>query len=146
MRDPSSTLPQGLKRRIAARLAKLNNSTYCVSHHCGMLQREDSGDKLKDEGWELSDEAVRALIAGGKAAAKDEFERACFAFAEAMTVDPTGIPDEVYERVKRLLTPPQIVELACVVGFWKFYNTVHSGLKVPLEKHLLEFSGWITVE
>ena len=49
-------------------------------------------------------------------------------------------------RVKRLLTPSKIVELACVVGFWKFYNTVHSGLKVPLEKHLLEFSGWITVD
>src|SRR5687768_6660002 len=50
MRDPSSTLPQSLKRRIAARLAKVNNSTYCVSHHTGMLQREDSGDKSKDEG------------------------------------------------------------------------------------------------
>jgi len=32
------------------------------------------------------------------------------------------------------------------VGFWKLYNTIHSGLKVPLEGHLLEFSGWINAE
>lgn len=144
MRDPTSSLSQGLKRRIAARLAKLNNSTYCVSHHCGMLQRPDSGDKLKDEGWQMKDDEVRALVTGQ--GARDEFESACFDFAEAMTVDAAAIPDDVYTRVKRLLTPEQIVELACVVGFWKFYNTVHSGLKVPLEKHLLEYSGWISAK
>jgi hypothetical protein len=39
--------------------------------------------------------------------------------------------------------PPQIVELACVVGFWKFYNAVHDSLHIPLESHLLKDSGWV---
>ena len=145
MRDESSTLPQGLKRRIATRLAKLNNSTYCVSHHCGILQREDDENKLKDEGWGSGDDAVHSLLVDSDNGA-DEFEKACFDFADAMTLDPTTIPDETYERVRRLLSPPQIVELSAVVGFWKLYNTIHSGLKVPLEEHLLEFSGWINAE
>jgi hypothetical protein len=38
---------------------------------------------------------------------------------------PGGVPDETYERLKAKLTPPQIVDLACVLGFWKMYNTIH---------------------
>ncbi len=145
MRDSSSALPQSLKRRIATRLGKLNNSTYCVSHHCGILQREEEEDKMKDEGWSMSDEDVHSLLVD-KEGGQDEFEKACFDFADAMTLEPTSIPEEVYERVKNLLSPAQIVELSAVVGFWKLYNTIHSGLKVPLEAHLLEFSGWINAE
>ena len=145
MRDESSTLPQGLKRRIATRLAKLNNSTYCVSHHCGILQRADDEDRLKDEGWGKGDEDIRSLLLDS-GNGNDEFEKVCFDFADAMTLDPTTISDEIYERVKQQLSPAQIVELSAVVGFWKLYNTIHSGLKVPLEEHLLEFSGWINAE
>jgi hypothetical protein len=36
-----------------------------------------------------------------------------------------------------LLSAPQIVELACLVGFWKFYNTVHDSLRIPIEAALL---------
>jgi len=145
MRDESSTLPQGLKRRIATRLGKLNNSTYCVSHHCGILQRADEEDRLKDEGWGAGDEDIRSLLVDSDNG-ENEFEKACFDFADAMTLDPTTISDEIYERIKQQLSPAQIVELAAVVGFWKLYNTIHSGLKVPLEEHLLEFSGWINAE
>jgi uncharacterized peroxidase-related enzyme len=145
MRDESSTLPQGLKRRIATRLAKLNNSTYCVSHHCGIMQREDDENRLKDEGWGVGDEDVRSLLVDSGNGA-DDFEKACFDFADAMTLDPTTISDEIYDRIKQHLSPAQIVELSAVVGFWKLYNTIHSGLKVPLEEHLLEFSGWINAE
>jgi len=44
-----------------------------------------------------------------------------------------------------LLTPPQIIELACVVGFWKMYNTIHDSLRVPIEAHLLEQTGYVDV-
>jgi hypothetical protein len=35
------------------------------------------------------------------------------------------------------LSPAQVVELACLVGFWKMYNTIHEALKIPIEEHLL---------
>ena len=62
-------------------------------------------------------------------------ERACFDYVRAASEDPTSVPDEVLQRLKQHLTPPQIIELACVVGFWKFYNTVHDSLHIPVESH-----------
>ena len=77
---------------------------------------------------------------------KDEFERVCFDFARAASEDPTAVPDEILARLKQHLTPPQIVELACVVGFWKFYNTVHDSLKIPVESQLLQDTGYVDLQ
>ncbi len=36
MRHPSSTLDQGLKRRLGAVASRTNGCTYCTSHHCAI--------------------------------------------------------------------------------------------------------------
>jgi alkylhydroperoxidase family enzyme len=69
----------------------------------------------------------------GSSEPRDEMERVCFDFVRAASSDASHVPDEIYQRLKAHLSPPQIVELACVVGFWKFYNTVHDALRIPLE-------------
>jgi alkylhydroperoxidase family enzyme len=74
---------------------------------------------------------------------QNEMERACFDFVRAASEDPGAVPDGVLERLKAHLTPPQIVELACVVGFWKMYNTIHDSLRIPIEAHLLEDAKYI---
>ena len=61
----------------------------------------------------------------------------------AASEDPTSVPDEILQRLKKHLTPPQIIELACVVGFWKFYNTVHDSLHIPVESELLGDTGYV---
>ena len=53
------------------------------------------------------------------------------------------MPDAILENLRKHLTPPQIVELACVVGFWKFYNTVHDSLHIPVESDLLKDTGYV---
>jgi alkylhydroperoxidase family enzyme len=73
----------------------------------------------------------------------NEFERACFDYVRAASADPTSVPTEILQRLKQHLTPPQIVELACVVGFWKFYNTVHDSLQIPVESQLLQDTGYV---
>src|SRR5713226_4294997 len=51
MRDPSSTLDQLLKRKLAAVASKINGCTYCTSHHCAILKNDpESGS----EGWGLT--------------------------------------------------------------------------------------------
>ena len=75
----------------------------------------------------------------------NEMERVCFDFARSASRDPQHVPDEIYKRLKALLTPPQIIELACVVGFWKMYNTIHDSLRIPIEAHLLEHTGYVDV-
>ncbi|MGH7962149.1 MAG: carboxymuconolactone decarboxylase family protein [Candidatus Binatia bacterium] len=141
MRDPSSTLDQFLKRRLGAVASKINGCTYCTSHHCAILKNDpDSGS----EGWGLSDEDLTNLLTEDLEP-RDEFERVCFDFVRAASEDPKNVPAEIYQRLVKLLTPPQIVELACVVGFWKLYNTVHDSLKVPLESALHSVSGYVAL-
>jgi alkylhydroperoxidase family enzyme len=139
MRDPSSTLDQFLKRKLAVVCCATNGCAYCTAHSCSMLKKpRDSAF----EGWGVTEEELQGLITGDFAP-KDEFERACFDYVRAASQDPTSVPDEILLRLKKNLTPPQIVELACVVGFWKFYNTVHDSLHIPVESALLEDTGYV---
>ena len=84
------------------------------------------------EGWSMSEKELQDIITGDNEPA-NEMEKACFDYVRSASEDPTSVPDEILQRLKKHLTPPQIVELACVVGFWKFYNTVHDSLHIPVE-------------
>jgi alkylhydroperoxidase family enzyme len=139
MRDPSSTLDQFLKRKLSAVASRKNGCTYCTAHCCSMLIKSTG---MGPEGWGLSEAEVHELLSDDYRP-KDEFERACVDYVVAASSDPANVPDEILERLQRHLTPPQVVELACLVGFWKFYNTVHDSLHIPLEADLLPDSGWV---
>ena len=139
MRDPTSTLPQFLKRRLSALASTINGCAYCSAHCCNMLKKPKEGGA---EGWGVGEQELQDMITGGLEP-KDEFERACFDYVRAASEDPTSVPDEILQRLKKNLTPPQIVELACVVGFWKFYNTVHDSLHIPIESSLLADTGYV---
>jgi alkylhydroperoxidase family enzyme len=96
------------------------------------------------EGWSVSEEELQDIVTGSYVP-KSEMERACFDYVRAASEDPTSVPDEILERLKQHLSAPQIVELACVVGFWKFYNTVHDSLHIPVEEHLLNDTRYVDV-
>ncbi len=139
MRDPSSALPQFLKRRLSAVTSTINGCAYCSAHCCSMLKKPKEAGA---EGWGVSEQELQDMLTGGLEP-KDEFERACFDYVRAASEDPTSVPDQVLQQLKQHLTPPQIVELACLVGFWKFYNTVHDSLHVPIESQLLGNTGYV---
>jgi len=139
MRDPSSTLDQFLKRKLAVVCCAVNGCAYCTAHSCTMLKAPRG---VGSEGWGLSEKELQNLITGNMESA-DEFERACFDYVRAASADPTSVPTEILQRLKQHLTPPQIIELACVVGFWKFYNTVHDSLHIPVESQLLQDTGYV---
>ncbi len=141
MRDPSSTLDQFLKRKLAAVACATNGCAYCTAHSCSMLKKSRDSDF---EGWGVSEEELQALLSGTYEP-KDEFERVCIDYVRTASADPTAVPDELLQRLKANLTPPQIIELACVVGFWKFYNTVHDSLHIPVESELLQDTGYVDV-
>jgi hypothetical protein len=94
------------------------------------------------EGWGLSEKELQDIVTGDVPPA-DEFERVCFDYVRAASEDPTAVPDVILDRLKQYLSPPQIIELACVVGFWKFYNTVHDSLHIPVESQLLGDTGYV---
>lgn len=141
MRDPSSTLDQFLKRRLAAVACAVNGCAYCTAHSCSMLKKPKEAGF---EGWGVSEQELQEMIAGDLEP-KDEFERVCFNYVRSASEDPTSVPDAILQRLKTHLSPAQIVELACVVGFWKFYNTVHDSLHIPVESQLLGDTGYVNL-
>jgi uncharacterized peroxidase-related enzyme len=140
MRDPSSTLDQLLKRKLAAVACKTNGCAYCTAHSCNMLMRP----KGPAEGWGLSQDDLLKIL-DDDYRPENEMERACFDYVRAASSAPEAVPQAILDNLKKHLTPPQIVELACVVGFWKFYNTVHDSLHIPVEEHLLNDTRYVDV-
>jgi AhpD family alkylhydroperoxidase len=108
MRDPSSTLDRGLKRRLGAVASKVNGCTYCTSHHCAILKTPAG---VGSEGWGMTQEEIDGLMRGDDEP-RNEMERVCFDFVRAASTDARTVPDDVYDRLKAHLTPAQIVELA----------------------------------
>ncbi|MEP7029416.1 MAG: hypothetical protein ABI830_00620, partial [Pseudolabrys sp.] len=96
------------------------------------------------EGWGMGEEELQNLITG-TAKPDSAMEQACFNYVRAASEDPTAVEDSILQDLKKNLTPPQIVELACLVGFWKFYNTVHDSLHIPVESQLLEDTGYVSL-
>ena len=138
MRDPSSTLDQFLKRKLSALASKTNGCAYCTAHCCNMLMRP----KVGAEGWELSQDQMLQILDDDYRPA-NPMEAACFDYVRVASTDPSNVPMKVLDELKKHLSPPQIVELACVVGFWKFYNAVHDSLHIPVEEHLLSDTRYV---
>src|SRR6202171_1837575 len=59
MRDPSSTLDQLLKRKLAAVACAINGCAYCTAHSCAMLKKPK---ELGFEGWGVSEEELQDII------------------------------------------------------------------------------------
>src|SRR5580658_7026249 len=74
MRDPSSTLDQLLKRKLAAVACAINGCAYCTAHSCSMLKKPAGANY---EGWGVSEQELQDIITGSYNP-KDEFERVCF--------------------------------------------------------------------
>src|ERR1043166_6646700 len=141
MRDPSSTLDQLLKRKLAAVACATNGCAYCTADSRAMLKKPTQAGY---EGWGISEQELQDIITGDMEP-KNEMERACFDYVRSASEDPTSVPDEILQNLKKHLTPQQIVELACVAGFWKFYNTVHDSLYIPVESTLLRDTGYVNL-
>src|SRR6476469_8315393 len=84
MRDPSSTLDQGLKRRLGAVASKVNGCAYCTSHHCTILKTPAG---LGAEGWGMSHAELLELMRGDDEP-RNEMERVCFDYVRAASEDP----------------------------------------------------------
>src|SRR6202051_4607963 len=61
MRDPSSTLDQLLKRKLAAVACAINGCAYCTAHSCSMLKKSAGAGF---EGWGLTEQELQAIITG----------------------------------------------------------------------------------
>src|SRR5262245_36279907 len=61
MRDPTSTLDQFIKRRLAAVACSINGCAYCTAHSCAMLKKPKEAGF---EGWGISEQELQETITG----------------------------------------------------------------------------------
>jgi uncharacterized peroxidase-related enzyme len=135
VKSPSSTLSRQLKSRLGVICSAANGCLYCTSHQCSIAQHPE---RIGPGAAALGDAELTALITGTDQGA-DAVERICFEFARTASQRPDGVERELLERMKGILTSAQIVELAAVVGFWKFFNTIHDSLHLPSEAALSKY-------
>jgi alkylhydroperoxidase family enzyme len=60
----------------------------------------------------------------------DEKERAALAYAERITLSDEDVDDELFEQLRKLFSPEQIIELTCTVAFENFLSKFHHALLV----------------
>ena len=119
-------LPEGcvdvlIKARVGYVVSRLNGCRYCAAHVGGRLRNNGVGEE------EL------AYLIGDLPETGDAATDAAVAFARLATVG-AATQDSV-TALARHFRPEQIVEIACVVGFYCFLNRVHSALGLEIEDH-----------
>ncbi len=59
-------------------------------------------------------------------------QKAAVLFADAMTDGPGHVPDPVYQELRRHFSEAQIVEIACVIGLFNYFNRFNNALHVEI--------------
>lgn len=80
----------------------------------------------------VSQEAIDEMDASGSGAEFDERESAALAFAEAMTLNPRAVPEEVWRGMNACYDDGEIVEIAAVVAVFNGFNRFNDALEVEV--------------
>ncbi len=80
----------------------------------------------------VSQETIEEMDARGSDAAADEREGAALAFAEAMTLQPRAVPEEVWRAMNACYDEGEIVEIAAVVAVFNGFNRFNDALEVEV--------------
>ncbi|PYS95755.1 MAG: hypothetical protein DMF50_07430 [Acidobacteria bacterium] len=79
----------------------------------------------------VSDEALAGLNDPERFPFPPE-EGVALRFADAMTDDPAGVSDELFAELRRHWSEPQIVEIACVIGLFNYFNRFNNALHMEI--------------
>ena len=112
-----------LKERIILRVSMLNHSAYCTHAHRQISAKMGFTPAEIDE---MLDPASAAI---------GDAQRAALAFAEALTLSPGSIPDEVYAELERHYTESQIVEITAIAALYNMINRFNEALKLDPEEY-----------
>ena len=131
MRDERNSLDEHLKYKMALVASQVNGCTYCTSHHACTLQRR----------WGYQDEQLASTLDPN--GPRDEREAVAMEFVRAASADATAVSDDLRARLAQHFTPPEVMEIVLLVGFWKMYNTMHNAMNLPIEDPVLGYTDWV---
>lgn len=64
----------------------------------------------------------------------DERERVTLEFTEVMSNDSNNVSNHLWARLKQHFDDGEIIELACVIGTFNYFNRFNNALKVDVTK------------
>jgi len=131
MRHGSNDLSEEFKYRMSFIISRNHGCRYCSAHHANTMRKK----------FGYGDGELTAILQLRNPA--NERERAAWAFVDAASRGPEHTTDAIRDELAKRFTPAEIVEIAATLGFWAFYNRIHSNLDVPIEQHLLHESHWV---
>jgi alkylhydroperoxidase family enzyme len=80
-----------------------------------------------------TEDKVRAVAEAAHSPLFDEVERAALAYAEAMTITGQRVTDDLFARVRRHFTEPQVVELTAAVALENFRSKFNVALGIEAQ-------------
>lgn len=125
-----ASLPAELRLLVRYKVSTMNRCVYCAAHQIFHLLKEHTSDEKIDN---IHDYETYPGF--------NERERAAIAFAEAMMIDATAIPEAVNERFVATFTPAERVEIALVASTMDLLNKLNDALRVPLEDSAIHHAG-----
>ncbi len=123
-------LPRPFRALIRYKVSATNTCFYCSTHQLGYLKKMG-----------IEEEKIRNVNEFRDHPAFDDRERAALAFAEAMTLDASNIPDEVAESFVALFTPKERIEITIVAAGMGMLNKLNDSLRVPVDDSALDIAA-----
>lgn len=112
-----------LKEKIILRVSKLNRSAYCCHAH------EQISAKMGFTPGEIADMDAPADADIGPG------EKAALRYAEALTLHPGDIPEDVFSGLREHFSDSQIVEITMVAALYNMVNRFNEALKLDPEEY-----------
>lgn len=133
MRDERNSLSEHFKYRLSFIASRDNVCRYCTAHTVLVLKNR----------WGYSEEELERILQLEDPV--DDREAVAREFVAAASWNPTGVPEELLERLAEQFSPQEVMEIVMLVGFWKMYNTMHSAMRAPLEDPVLPYGHWVDI-
>ncbi|MEM9454671.1 MAG: carboxymuconolactone decarboxylase family protein [Myxococcota bacterium] len=115
------SLDEALLELVRLRVSQINGCAYCIDmHYKNARAREETEARLY------------FLSVWREVSLYSDRERAALWWAEAVTqLGPTGVGDDVYQRVSTVLTPAEMVDLTLAVVSINGWNRLNAAFRTP---------------
>ena len=126
------TLDRGFRFLIAYISSRTAGCQFCQAHNISSASR-----------WGITDEKLNAIWDYETSPLFTDAERAAFDYARGASVVPNAVTDEIFARVKKHFTTPQIVEMTAVIALFGWQNRLNDTLHTDLDQHTLDWADAI---
>ncbi len=126
------TLDRGFRFLIAYISSRTAGCQFCQAHNISSASR-----------WGITDEKLNAIWDYETSPLFTDAERAAFDYARGASVVPNAVTDEIFARVKKYYSTPQIVEMTAVIALFGWQNRLNDTLHTDLDQHTLDWADAI---